>query len=94
MKNANVPTKRSNDQHVTPAAKKAKQEGSSLSNLLKKVENTNSVALSSTMSAAEHARAKKQESNSKLEEQPATTAKSGEAKEDTGERMVKEDAGE
>ena len=82
------------DKHVTAAAKKAKHEGSSLSNLLKKVDNTNSVVVSSTLSAAESARAKNQELDSKLETQSTNTLKSGKAKEDVGEGLAKKGAGE
>jgi len=90
-KSGNVSTKRPIDGNV-PAAKKAKHEGSSLSNLLKKVVNTNNVASSSTMSAAESARLKKQERDAKFKERLATAnAKSGESKEDADARSRKDE---
>ncbi|KAL7542505.1 hypothetical protein ACHAXR_011836 [Thalassiosira sp. AJA248-18] len=74
--------KRPPEEDIPPTTKKAKREGSSLSNLLKKVENTNNVASSSTMSASETARLKKQEHDAKLKEQLAiANANSGEVKE-------------
>eukprot|EP00581_Thalassiosira_minuscula_P001952 CAMPEP_0183747954 /NCGR_PEP_ID=MMETSP0737-20130205/67521_1 /TAXON_ID=385413 /ORGANISM="Thalassiosira miniscula, Strain CCMP1093" /LENGTH=819 /DNA_ID=CAMNT_0025983671 /DNA_START=1075 /DNA_END=3534 /DNA_ORIENTATION=+ len=86
----NVSTKRAHEERAPQPAKKAKLGGSSLSNLLRKVETTNNVVESSTMSAEEE-RQKKQEHDAKLKERSSTSnANMAELKVDMGARPKKE----
>lgn len=73
------------EEEAPPASKKAKQGGSALSSLLRKVENTNITVATSTMTAVEGDRLK-QEWASKLNERLAdSSVKSGLLKENNGE---------